>query len=106
MAVEAGRGRHLMPTAARSAVRGAHSTRAEEVLVVPQLGPGALPVDAGGPRRACGVEEPDVLTANRHVSRKGRMDIGEWSWLARKDSNLQSPDPESGALPLGHAPAI
>ena len=26
-------------------------------------------------------------------------------WLARKDSNLQSPDPESGALPLGHSPA-
>ncbi len=28
-----------------------------------------------------------------------------WCWLARKDSNLQSPDPESGALPLGHSPA-
>src|SRR3990170_4972772 len=27
-----------------------------------------------------------------------------WSWLARKDSNLRSPDPESGALPLGHSP--
>jgi hypothetical protein len=27
------------------------------------------------------------------------------NWLARKDSNLQSPDPESGALPLSHAPA-
>ena len=26
-------------------------------------------------------------------------------WLARKDSNLQSPDPESGALPFGHSPA-
>ncbi len=26
------------------------------------------------------------------------------SWLARKDSNLRSPDPESGALPLGHSP--
>ncbi len=25
-------------------------------------------------------------------------------WLARKDSNLQSPDPESGALPFGHSP--
>src|SRR6266540_4418500 len=25
-------------------------------------------------------------------------------WLARKDSNLRSPDPESGALPLGHSP--
>ena len=33
-------------------------------------------------------------------------DEGEqWSWLARKDSNLQSPDPESGALPFGHSPA-
>ncbi len=29
---------------------------------------------------------------------------GLWNWLARKDSNLQSPDPESGALPLGHSP--
>ena len=28
------------------------------------------------------------------------------AWLARKDSNLQSPDPESGALPLGHSPAM
>jgi hypothetical protein len=28
------------------------------------------------------------------------------NWLARKDSNLQSPDPESGALPLGHSPAM
>ena len=28
------------------------------------------------------------------------------SWLARKDSNLQSPDPESGALPFGHSPAM
>ena len=27
------------------------------------------------------------------------------SWLAREDSNLQSPDPESGALPFGHSPA-
>ena len=27
------------------------------------------------------------------------------NWLARKDSNLQSPDPESGALPFGHSPA-
>jgi hypothetical protein len=27
----------------------------------------------------------------------------ETGW--RKDSNLQSPDPESGALPLSHAPA-
>jgi hypothetical protein len=26
-------------------------------------------------------------------------------WLARKDSNLQSPVPETGALPLGHSPA-
>ena len=29
---------------------------------------------------------------------------GSWCWLARKDSNLRSPDPESGALPLGHSP--
>src|SRR5688572_20278387 len=26
-------------------------------------------------------------------------------WLARQDSNLEPPDPESGALPLSHAPA-
>src|SRR5206468_12766988 len=26
------------------------------------------------------------------------------SWLARQDSNLEPPDPESGALPLSHAP--
>ena len=26
-------------------------------------------------------------------------------WLARQDSNLEPPDPESGAIPLGHAPA-
>ena len=29
---------------------------------------------------------------------------GAGGWLARKDSNLRSPDPESGALPLGHSP--
>jgi hypothetical protein len=28
------------------------------------------------------------------------------SWLARQDSNLEPPDPESGAIPLGHAPAM
>ena len=27
-------------------------------------------------------------------------------WLARQDSNLEPPDPESGALPLSHAPAM
>src|SRR6516165_5388425 len=25
---------------------------------------------------------------------------GGWVWLRRKDSNLQSPDPESGGLPI------
>src|SRR3954451_6936863 len=30
--------------------------------------------------------------------------VPESKWLARKDSNLRSPDPESGALPLGHSP--
>lgn len=30
---------------------------------------------------------------------------GEESWLGRKDSNLQSPEPESDALPFGHCPA-
>ena len=29
-----------------------------------------------------------------------RENPGEKKWLARKDSNLQSPDPESGALPI------
>src|SRR5450759_1387246 len=34
------------------------------------------------------------------------LSASSWEdWLARKDSNLQSPDPESGALPLGHSPA-
>lgn len=27
-------------------------------------------------------------------------------WLGWKDSNLRSPDPESGALPLGHIPLL
>src|SRR3954465_11237837 len=31
--------------------------------------------------------------------------VSQGNWLARKDSNLQSPDPESGALPFGHSPA-
>ncbi len=31
---------------------------------------------------------------------------GPGSWLGRKDSNLRSPDPESGALPLGHSPVV
>src|SRR5512132_3857504 len=39
----------------------------------------------------------------RRLPQNGRGVIG--SWLARKDSNLQSPDPESGALPFGHSPA-
>src|SRR5688500_19735951 len=35
----------------------------------------------------------------------GVLDPYRWEgWLARKDSNLRSPDPESGALPLGHSP--
>src|ERR1035437_1796933 len=37
------------------------------------------------------------------VASGGQVKLGVW--LARKDSNLQSPDPESGALPLGHSPA-
>ena len=41
---------------------------------------------------------PDVLVGIR-------LDRYPWgSWLARKISNLRSPDPESGALPLGHSP--
>ena len=35
----------------------------------------------------------------------GKPRVGAVSdWLWRKDSNLRSPDPESGALPLGHSP--
>ena len=36
--------------------------------------------------------------------RAARPQFRRGSWLARKDSNLRSPDPESGALPLGHSP--
>ena len=36
----------------------------------------------------------------RHTAGRGTQ-----YWLGRKDSNLRSPDPESGALPLGHTPA-
>src|SRR5688500_16592401 len=44
------------------------------------------------PRRIAESQRPqDVVYRNR-------------VWLGRKDSNLRSPDPESGALPLGHSP--
>ena len=41
-----------------------------------------------------------------HVGVRARAATsGPWGrWLASKDSNLESPDPESGALPFGHSP--
>lgn len=48
-----------------------------------------------------------VLTARpaRASRLRARIALMKSEWLARKDSNLQSPDPESGALPFGHSPA-
>ena len=46
--------------------------------------------DGGGTRR------PLVAIRDRWISQS--------SWLASKESNLESPDPESGALPFGHSP--
>src|SRR4051794_13957999 len=44
----------------------------------------------------------DVRQRRRRSCRRGCFVLR--MWLARKDSNLRSPDPESGALPLGHSP--
>ena len=52
------------------------------------------PSDSRKRRTAC------FAPGRGHQGEEGRR------WLARKDSNLQSPDPESGALPLGHSPAM
>jgi IS30 family transposase len=51
----------------------------------------------------------DAIAASIATLPGGDVDLGlglasSGSWLARKDSNLQSPDPESGALPFGHSP--
>ena len=60
-----------------------------------------------------GLRPRSTKSANqaRATPRKPRCGVGRspgprsvGSWLARKDSNLRSPDPESGALPLGHSP--
>src|SRR3954447_22558516 len=52
---------------------------------------------------------PDRMKMARIGQRRDVTGGPQWSarcsgWLARKDSNLRSPDPESGALPLGHSP--
>jgi hypothetical protein len=60
-------------------------------------GPGELPKAALGDERA----------SSQHVAVGSDQDPNRlWCWLARKDSNLRSPDPESGALPLSHAPVL
>lgn len=56
---------------------------------------GARPFRAGA-GRATGV----ARTATAYTERAERRGTATRRWLARKDSNLQSPDPESGALPI------
>ena len=47
----------------------------------------------------------DPQTCGRNCGRgAGRKPRHLVVWLASKDSNLESPDPESGALPFGHSP--
>ena len=50
-----------------------------------------------GSNGVAGKREPLQRTAG------GAQSCSE-GWLARQDSNLEPPDPESGALPLSHAP--
>ena len=47
---------------------------------------------------------PDSLERDADLTARTSLTL-TGIWLARKDSNLQSPDPESGALPFGHSPA-
>src|SRR3954470_6591247 len=47
---------------------------------------------------------PSGITSPSGDGPEGLFRAGE-GWLARQDSNLEPPDPESGAIPLGHAPA-
>ena len=54
--------------------------------------------------RAEGVREGVRANKNGPPVRRRAVSRSK-EWLARKDSNLQSPDPESGALPFGHSPA-
>jgi hypothetical protein len=49
---------------------------------------------------------PVAEARRHHIWRRGHTTLQMLRcWLGRKDSNLRSPDPESGALPLGHTPA-
>jgi hypothetical protein len=43
---------------------------------------------------------PSMVRVKSGGRAQTEMREGERRWLARKDSNLQSPDPESGALPI------
>jgi hypothetical protein len=65
--------------------------------------PGALDRDSG---RLLPVIRGSGMTAHDQRPKDRRRGPVSRSacWLARKDSNLRSPDPESGALPLGHSP--
>ena len=47
-----------------------------------------------------------VLAPQRRVAARVEVGSDGKGWLARQDSNLEPPDPESGAIPLGHAPAM
>ncbi len=51
-------------------------------------------------------DEVGALGGSFDAQGRGNPADESWrSWLASKDSNLESPDPESGALPFGHSPA-
>jgi chromate transporter len=84
---------------------GANADPHPSIILVP---PEGWPVPTEGRRASStstsssGASAPFVPRGRTHC-KPGRG----WSggWLARKDSNLQSPDPESGALPFGHSPA-
>jgi hypothetical protein len=83
---------------------GANADPHPSIILVP---PEGWPVPTEGRRASStstsssGASAPFVPRGRTHC-KPGRG----WSggWLARKDSNLQSPDPESGALPFGHSP--
>ena len=74
----------------------------------PRLGPGS-PATAGLCARLPGPMFPAISASQKPWRVPGRRaQSSVWhlgDWLGRKDSNLRSPDPESGALPLGHTPA-
>src|SRR5262249_3228901 len=81
---------------------------------VPDLGPLVVGVarrcrHRGARRQGFGRHPSSVAARDSLTSRSLVMSAGDPTgvscWLARKDSNLRSPDPESGALPLGHSPS-